>query len=101
YVANVVQANLLAMTADNVSGMTMNAACHRAVTLNQLVVHLNRILGTSIDAIHDAPRSGDIRHSLADIEYAKEALGYTPLVGFEDGLRLSVQALLEAQHEPL
>ncbi len=35
-------------------------------------------------------RAGDVRDSLADITRARELLGYTPIVGLEDGLRQTV-----------
>jgi UDP-glucose 4-epimerase len=36
---------------------------------------------------------GDVPHSYADIGAAREALGYQPKVGFEEGLRLTVEAM--------
>ncbi len=90
YVADVVQANLLAADAPNVAGRTFNAAGGRSVDLLTLIDRLNRLLGTDVKPIHTDPRPGDIRESLADCSQAKEMLGYEPSVGFEEGLRLSI-----------
>jgi len=57
------------------------------ISLNQLLQTMNRIVGTSIEAIYKEPRDGDVRDSQADISKAKRLLDYTPLVGLEDGLR--------------
>ena len=37
------------------------------------------------------PRPGDVRHSLAAIERAKDILGYEPVVKFEEGLRRAIE----------
>lgn len=90
YVANVVEANLLALRAEGVAGSVMNAACHRPISLNQLVASLNQILQTNITAIYEEPRPGDIKHSLADITRAKQLLAYNPCIEFEEGLQKTV-----------
>ena len=43
---------------------------------------------------HAPPRTGDIRDSWADVTAAREALGWEPTVGLEEGLRLTAEALL-------
>jgi UDP-glucose 4-epimerase len=87
YVTNVVQANLLAATAPGVGGQVFNIACGQRYNLLELVVTINRILGTDIAPVHTSPRVGDIKHSLADITRAREKLGYQVEVEFEEGLR--------------
>jgi len=91
YVANVVHANLLAATAPNVAGRVMNIANGRATTLLELIDMLNEVLGTDIDPIHEPPRIGDVRDSMADITLARQVLGYEPLIGMEEGLRRSIE----------
>lgn len=90
YVGNVVQANLLAADAPGASGKVFNIANGRAVSLLDLLDVLNRLLGTHIAPVHEPPRPGDVRESLADIGQARAILGYEPATGFEDGLRLSI-----------
>jgi UDP-N-acetylglucosamine 4-epimerase len=43
-----------------------------------------------VDAVHDEPRPGDVRDSLADISLAKELLGYDVSVPFAEGLERTV-----------
>jgi nucleoside-diphosphate-sugar epimerase len=91
FVANVVDANLLATTAEGASGRVFNIACGACTTLNELLQHVNEILGTGIAAQYTAPRAGDVKHSLADIGAASEILGYEPKVAFRDGLERTIE----------
>jgi UDP-glucose 4-epimerase len=91
YVANVVSANLKAATASGGSGGAFNVACGERVTLNELVTHINDIMGTSIEPVHLEDRPGDVKHSLADITAARDAFGYEPVVGFRAGLERVVE----------
>lgn len=92
YVANVVEANMLAATADCEPGKVMNCACSESITLNQLVEKINVLLGTAIAPQYTAARTGDIKHSLADIALMQTHIGYTPRVLFNEGLHKTVQA---------
>ncbi len=94
YIDNVVEANLLAAGAGGVSGETFNVACGERISLNRLLEELREITGVEIAANHLDPRPGDVTHSLADIAKARELLAYEPVVGFGDGLRLTVEAHL-------
>jgi nucleoside-diphosphate-sugar epimerase len=90
FVTNVVRANLLAAAAPDVAGRVFNVACGQRYTLLDLIAILNDILDAHITPIHTAPRPGDVRHSLADITAAQEALGYRVEVDFHEGLRRTV-----------
>lgn len=90
YIGNAVQANLLAAEADGVGGLIANCACGATATLNQLVASLNGILGMDLVPEYTDPRSGDIRHSFADITLAKEKLEYEPEVNLLEGLERTV-----------
>jgi UDP-glucose 4-epimerase len=87
FVEDVVQANLRAATAPGVGGRLYNIACGRRTSLLELVDQLNELLGTQIEAVHNQPRSGDVRHSLADISRARKDLGYQPRFDMSTGLR--------------
>ena len=91
YVANVVRGNLLACQAKGVAGKMYNVACGKNVTLNQVVVSLNKLLGTKLTSNYSSARVGDIKHSLADISRAARDLNYTPFVDFDTGLKLTVE----------
>jgi UDP-glucose 4-epimerase len=90
YVANVVHANLLAADAQGIGGRVFNVANGRTTSLLELIAALNRLLGTNVQAEHAPPRAGDIRESLADITQARTWLKYEPQIGFEEGLRRSI-----------
>jgi len=94
YVRNNVTANLLASRAEGaaVSGKVFNIACGHSYTLLELLDAINQILGSDIKPIMAAPRTGDVRHSLADIKAAKAALGYEVEIDFHEGLKKTVEA---------
>ena len=91
YVQNVVEANLLAAGSEAVSGGIFNIACGERITLNEVVEELRSLTGRDLEAIHADSRPGEVRHSLADISTAGEALGYEPEVDFRAGLRLALE----------
>jgi UDP-glucose 4-epimerase len=90
YAANVVHGNLLAADAKGVAGQVFNIADGRSTSLLRLVELLNGLLGTDIEPQFEPPRTGDIRHSMADVTLAAQQLGYEPPVTFEEGLRRSI-----------
>lgn len=92
FIQNVVHGNLLASEApaDRVSGKVFNIATGNRVTLNQTVEILRRATGYTGEVRYGAERSGDVKHSLADISRAKEAFGYEPLVSFNEGIERTV-----------
>ncbi|WP_020601223.1 SDR family oxidoreductase [Spirosoma panaciterrae] len=98
YVANVVQANLLALTCEQESLNTIyNIAYGGRITLNELVRHLKNQLAdydaaiANIGVIHGSNRLGDIPHSFASIEKAKRNLHYEPAYTVEAGLKQTVE----------
>lgn len=100
YVDNVVRANLLAATAEDVAGEVMNFACGESTSLNELLRSLKGILKTNIRPVHEAPRPGDVKHSLADIEKSRKLLNYTAHVSFEEGLRRTVDFFCPGRTRP-
>jgi len=104
-VADVVQANVLAMNAQRVkrnldlnvitpptagSGSArfnvFNVATGRQTSLLDLVSVLGEIFGTAPDVSFSPSRSGDIQHSLAEISKVRNILGYEPSVDLKEGL---------------
>lgn len=101
YIDNVVLANILAAhaPAEKVAGRMFNVATGTRYTLKDVINLLRPITGFSGEPLYDTDRAGDVRHSLADISAAREAFGYVPEIGFEEGLRRTV-AWYRAANEP-
>jgi UDP-glucose 4-epimerase len=93
YIDNAVDANLLAATAPekDVAGQIFNIATGHRFDLNETVALLKPVTGYTGDVEYAEERTGDIKHSLADISRAQEKLGYQPKVNFEEGLRRTVE----------
>ena len=91
YIDNVVDGVLRAATAPDVSGLVINVATGRQISINQLAQTLQQLLGCDVAAVHTEARAGDVRDSLADITLARRLLGYEPHVSFEEGLRRTVE----------
>ena len=89
FIDDVVQANLLAMFTDNTTAVNQvyNIAKGEQTTLNDLFGMLKEISGKNIKPIHGTERSGDIKHSHADISKAKRLLGYHPATSPAEGLQ--------------
>jgi UDP-N-acetylglucosamine 4-epimerase len=98
HVNNVVDANILAMTTvdENAINQTYNIAAGQRTSVNQLFHFLKELLSdfdsdiNSLDMIHTEPRLGDIPHSTASIDKAKELLGYNPTIDVEQGLKMAI-----------
>ena len=97
YVANVVEANKLAVEAKDVSGEILNIACGERTTVNSLVIEINQILKRDIKAIYDKSRPGDVMHSYADISEAENVLKYKPLVSFTEGLKRTIHKYMDKE----
>lgn len=88
FIDNVVQANLLAAEApaDKVAGRVFNTGIGTGITLNQLVGDLNELTSQQLVPRYEPARAGDIRHSQADITALREAVDFTPLATWKEGL---------------
>jgi nucleoside-diphosphate-sugar epimerase len=93
YIANVVQANLLAATSAKAVGCAMNIGCGEQISLNTVLRLAGDLLATTPEREYRESRPGDVRHSLADISLAQSLLGYRPIVGFREGLAHTLEAL--------
>lgn len=91
YVEDVVDLNLKAARAPNVSGKLYNAGNGGRVTINQAWELLQKIEGVAIPARHGPKRAGDVRDSQADVTAAVRDLGHAPRFSFEEGLRLTLE----------
>ena len=86
YIDNVVQANLKACTASGVGGEVFNIACNKRHSVLDIAHMIQKFVGRPLNIRHTAPRSGDVRHTLASIEKAERLLHYHPTVDFEEGM---------------
>lgn len=90
-VANIVHANLLAASCPKpLAGEVVNIGCGGRISLIEVLETMARILHTELKIDFAPPRAGDVRHSSADITRARDLLGYQPVMGFEEGLRLTL-----------
>jgi UDP-N-acetylglucosamine/UDP-N-acetyl-alpha-D-glucosaminouronate 4-epimerase len=91
YIENVVDANLKAAETSKGIGQVINIANGKRITLNQLLQELKSLTNKpDVSADYQAPRAGDVKHSLADITRARELLGFEPRVGLRSGLELTI-----------
>ena len=99
FIDNVVAANLAAAAAPaRADGLVYNIACGGAITVKDLCLRIRDLLGCDIEPEYGPTRVGDVRHSLADIELARDRLAFTPAITLEDGLERTVR-WYQAQHE--
>jgi nucleoside-diphosphate-sugar epimerase len=87
----VVQANLRAAEAQEAVGRVINIGNGQRTTLNELLQELKSLTGKSeVEVDYRPARSGDVRHSLADTQRARELLGFEPRIGLREGLQLTI-----------
>jgi nucleoside-diphosphate-sugar epimerase len=89
YVADVVQANLLAANRDNIAGAVINVGTGSSVTVNSLWESISQFTSVEGEPGRAEERPGDIRESVADISRARELLDYQLHYSFEEGLELT------------
>ena len=94
HVDNVVRANLAACTASSrCAGSVLNIGSGEPTKLVDLAQAIRSIAGGDRTPRHEKERPGDIRHSLADISAAREAIEYEPRVSFRKGLQKTIESL--------
>ncbi len=99
YIDNVIQINQLAALTNNPEAINQvyNVAYGANTSLNDMVVLLKSLLAKDNPAIneievrHGPERAGDVKHSLADIDKARNLLGYDPKVDFKEGLAKTIE----------
>lgn len=109
YIENVIQANFLAATTKNTAAVNQvyNIAVGDQTTLNQLLVYLHEGLSAyfahlkNFKPVYRDFRSGDIRHSLADISKARTLLDYAPTHRVQEGIAEALGWYLENLNEPI
>jgi nucleoside-diphosphate-sugar epimerase len=87
YVANVVDGVLRACEAPNVAGEVINVATGTRISINDLFRAVRDLTGARVEPTYAPVRAGDVRDSQADISKARRLLAYEPHVGFQEGLK--------------
>ena len=102
YIDNVIDANRRAAAVDAaaVSGRAFNIACGDRITILETLDRIAAELGVKAEPTFTDPRPGDIKASCADASAAREALGWTPAIGFDEGIRRTV-AWFRGRRAPL
>lgn len=91
FVANVIEANLLACEAPaEADGEVFNVGCGERVTLNELWRRVQRLCGSNVEPVYAPRRTGDVRDSLASLDKIGRVLGYRPIVDLDEGLKQTV-----------
>jgi nucleoside-diphosphate-sugar epimerase len=99
FVADAVQANLLAADAQRAPGHVVNVASGRRTSLNELWNVVSDLVGVPLEARYAEPRPGDVRDSLASLERARELLGYEAAVDLREGLRQTIESFRKTSEE--
>lgn len=101
FVDNVVEGTILASHVPGVSGEVFNIALGEEHTVLDLLNELNAIMGLSVPPAFQPPRAGDVRRTLADSTKARRMLGWKGAVGFQEGLRRTVDWFKEHSPSPV
>lgn len=91
FVANVVEANILAARKSGLRGEVFNVASGRDYTILELVKILNKLLNKDLKPKFLKPRPGDVFRTLSDLSCAKKVLHFNPKVDFIKGLNMAVE----------
>ena len=80
-----------AATASDVDRRIVNVGSGLETTVNDLVALVEKAVGRDVDVIHSPAESGGVSRLRADIGLAQRLLGFDPVVGLEEGLRLTLK----------
>ncbi|MBI2677581.1 MAG: SDR family oxidoreductase [Candidatus Koribacter versatilis] len=92
YIDNCVSANLLACTApaEKCAGRVFNVGIGERHSVREVFDVVKKHTGFAGEPAFAETRAGDVKHTQADISAIREALGYKPLVGFDEGVKRTV-----------
>lgn len=91
-VKDVIEANMLALSKDNVEGEVFNISSGAAITISKIFKIIRKIMmKEKIDPVYSETRFGDIKHSHADITKAQKILGYKPKTQIYKGLEQLIE----------
>ena len=87
FVKDAARSNLLAANADEAVGKTFNVGTGKFIRINKLWEMISQRAGINVEPEYQGSRPGDIRESVANIDYARKTLGFNPEYSFEKGLK--------------
>jgi UDP-glucose 4-epimerase len=87
YVENVARVNIAACHRPEAAGGVYNVGCSARVSILELWKTMAELAGSKLQPRFAEARSGDVRHSLADVSRARRDLGYEPAIDLREGLR--------------
>jgi len=86
HVDDIIEANLLAATCHEATGEAFNIGTGDSIEIRELAATIHEVTNSNADIVHVDPREGDIDHSEADIQKARNVLGFEPTYSVTDGL---------------
>lgn len=94
FVENVIQVNIKSFFAEEAGAVNQvyNVACGGQTSLNKLWNEITDIYGLQIDPVYRENRAGDIKHSNANIDKARNLLGYEVVIDFKTGIRTTIDS---------
>jgi len=95
YVDDVVSALIAAATAPNVNRLIINVGSGVPTSINELVATVGRVIGKELTPLRVTAESGGVSRLCADLQRARERLGYAPKVSLEEGIRRTVEAFVK------
>ena len=86
HATDVARANYLAGTSADAAGV-FNLGSATRISINDLATMMAEEIGEPVNIVYGPPRPGDVRDSLATVEAARDAFGFTPMADLREGLR--------------
>ena len=100
YVEDVVEANILALTTEKAVGEVFNVATGKPSSISKLLRDLQEKTGKQhLKPVYEHSRPGDIKHSYASIEKAREILRYKPKYDLGEGITKLTRRFLESNNQ--
>jgi UDP-glucose 4-epimerase len=91
FLDDVVDALVAAATATDVNRAVINIGSGQEVSINELADSVARVTGRRVNVLHNQTQSGGVSRLLADVNLARQLLGWTPATELEAGLRLTLK----------
>jgi UDP-glucose 4-epimerase len=90
FIDDVVRANLLAANAPAAQGRVVNVGSGERISVNALVETLQTLITSGSTVTHGPGRDGEVRHSVADTQAAKDLINFSAKISLSEGLARTV-----------